>query len=80
MTAGRGWAPLRWQQWVSQVLAQAILASPDGDVVGEMRRRIAAMELADLDRVDAQLNTLKAKPKAGAEALGSHLMTPWRPT
>ena len=44
------------------------------DPVGKTRRRVAAMELADLDRIDAQIKTLKAELKAGVEALGSHLM------
>ena len=44
------------------------------DPVGKTRRRVAAMELADLDRIDTQIKTLKAELKAGVEALGSHLM------
>ncbi len=44
------------------------------DPVGKTRRRVAARELADLDRIDTQIKTLKAELKAGVEALGSHLM------
>lgn len=32
------------------------------------------MELADLERIDAQIKTLKAELKAGVQASGSHLM------
>ena len=44
------------------------------DLVGRTRRRMAAMEVADLERIDAQMKTMKAELKAGVEALGSHLM------
>jgi transposase len=44
------------------------------DQVGKTRRRIAAVEIADLERLDAQLKTMKAELSAAVQALGSHLM------
>jgi transposase len=44
------------------------------DPVGKTRRRIAAEELADLHRLDAQLKAMKAELKAAVQASGSHLM------
>ncbi|HEU0041489.1 MAG TPA: transposase [Jiangellaceae bacterium] len=44
------------------------------ELVGRNGRRMAAMELADLERIQAQMNALKAELKAGVQALGSHLM------
>jgi len=44
------------------------------DLVGRTRRRVAAMEVADLERIDAQMKMLKAELKEGVQALGSHLM------
>jgi transposase len=44
------------------------------DQVGKTRRRIAAVEIADLERLDAQLKAMKAELSAAVQALGSHLM------
>ena len=44
------------------------------DLAGKTRRRMAAEELADLDRYDARLKVMKAELKAAAQASGSHLM------
>jgi transposase len=44
------------------------------DPVGRVCRRMAAEELAELHRLDAQLNAMKAELKAAVEQLGSHLM------
>jgi transposase len=44
------------------------------DLPGKTRRRMAAEELADLDRYDARLKAMKAELKAAVEAAGSHLM------
>jgi transposase len=44
------------------------------DPVGRTRRRMAAMEVADLQRLDAQLKALTAELKANVLDLGSHLM------
>jgi transposase len=44
------------------------------DRVGRTRRRMAALEVADLQRLDAQLKALTAELKAAVSALGSHLM------
>jgi transposase len=41
---------------------------------GKMRRRMAAEELADLDRLDVKLKAMKAELKAAVVATGSHLM------
>jgi transposase len=44
------------------------------DLPGKTRRRMAAEELADLDRYDTRLKAMKAELKAAVEATGSHLM------
>jgi transposase len=44
------------------------------DLAGKTRRRMAAGELADLDRHDAKLKVMKAELKAAVLASGSHLM------
>jgi transposase len=44
------------------------------DSAGQMRRRMAAEELADIDRLDARLKAMKAELKAAVLATGSHLM------
>jgi transposase len=44
------------------------------DPVGSTRRRMAAAEVADLQRLDAQLKALTAELKAQVQARGSHLM------
>ena len=44
------------------------------DPAGKMRRRMAAEELADLERCDAKLKAMKAELKTAVEATGSHLM------
>ena len=41
---------------------------------GKTRRRMAAEELADIERLDAKLKTMKAELKAAVLASGSHLM------
>jgi transposase len=42
------------------------------DAAGQMRRRMAAEELADLTRLDAKLKAMKAELKAVVAATGSH--------
>jgi len=44
------------------------------DPAGKTRRRMAAEELADLERYDAKLKDMKAELRAAVEATGSHLM------
>src|ERR1022692_1218487 len=44
------------------------------DLAGKTRRRMAAEELADLDRHDAKLKVMKAELKAAVQARGSRLM------
>jgi transposase len=44
------------------------------DEAGRMRRRMAAEELPDVDRLDARLKAMKAELKAAVLASGSHLM------
>src|SRR5215212_8652331 len=44
------------------------------DPVGRTRRRMAALEVADLHRLDAQLKSLTAELRGQVLALGSHLM------
>ena len=44
------------------------------DLAGKTRRRMAAEELADLERYDAKLKAMKAELKAAVQAMGSHLM------
>ena len=44
------------------------------DPVGRTRRRMAAMEVADLQRLDAQLKALTGELRAEVLARGSHLM------
>jgi transposase len=54
---------------------QALLATVrPRDPAGKIRRRMAAEELADLERLDAKLKTMKAELKAAVLASGSHLM------
>ncbi len=44
------------------------------DAAGKMRRRMAAEELADVDRIDARLRAMKAELKEAVLASGSTLM------
>ncbi|HUK69064.1 MAG TPA: IS110 family transposase [Streptosporangiaceae bacterium] len=44
------------------------------DPAGKMRRRMAAEELADIERLDAKLKAMKAELKTAVLATGSHLM------
>ena len=44
------------------------------DRAGKTRRRMAAEELADLERLDATLKAMKSELKAAVQARGSHLM------
>jgi transposase len=44
------------------------------DLAGKTRRRMAAEELADIERLDAKLKAMKAELKAAVQASGSHLM------
>jgi len=44
------------------------------DPAGKTRRRMAAEELDDIDRLDAKLKAMKAELKAAVLASGSHLM------
>jgi transposase len=44
------------------------------DLAGKTRRRMAAEELADIDRLDAKLKVMKAELKAAVLASGSRLM------
>jgi transposase len=44
------------------------------DPAGKMRRRMAAQELADIDRIDARLKAMKAELKQAVLATGSRLM------
>jgi transposase len=54
---------------------QALLATVrPRDPAGKTRRRMAAEELADIERLDAKLKTMKAELKAAVLASGSHLM------
>ena len=54
---------------------QALLATVrPRDLAGKTRRRMAAEELADLERLDAKLKAMKAELKAAVQASGSHLM------
>jgi transposase len=54
---------------------QALLATVrPRDPAGKTRRRMAAEELADLERLDAKLKAMKAELKAAVVASGSHLM------
>jgi transposase len=54
---------------------QALLATVrPRDLAGKTRRRMAAEELADIERLDAKLKAMKAELKAAVLASGSHLM------
>ena len=54
---------------------QALLATVrPRDLPGKTRRRMAAEELADIERLDAKLKAMKAELKAAVLACGSHLM------
>jgi len=54
---------------------QALLATIwPRDLAGKTRRRMAAEELADLNRLDAKLKAMKAELKAAVQATGSRLM------
>jgi transposase len=54
---------------------QALLATVrPRDLAGKTRRRMAAEELADIERLDAKLKAMKAELKAAVLACGSHLM------
>ena len=44
------------------------------ELTGKTRRRMAAEELDDIERLDAKLKTMKAELKAAVLASGSHLM------
>ena len=44
------------------------------DPAGQTRRRMAAEELADLERLDVKLKAMKAELKTAVAATGSHLM------
>ena len=44
------------------------------DLAAQTRRRMAAGELADIDRLDGKLKAMKAELKAAVLATGSHLM------
>jgi transposase len=44
------------------------------DPAGQMRRRMAAEELADIEYLDTKLTAMKAELKAAVAATGSHLM------
>jgi transposase len=44
------------------------------DLAGKTRRRMAAEELADIERLDTKLKAMKAELKAAVAASGSHLM------
>jgi transposase len=44
------------------------------DPAGKMRRRMAAEELADIERLDVKLKAMKAELKEAVLATGSHLM------
>jgi transposase len=44
------------------------------DAAGKMRRRMAAEELADIERLDVRLKAMKAELKEAVLATGSHLM------
>src|SRR5690348_12304298 len=44
------------------------------DLAGKTRRRMAAEELADIERLDAKLKAMKAGLKAAVQASGPHLM------
>jgi transposase len=60
---------------LSATQAKAILAGVrPRDVAGKTRRRMAADEIADLVRVDAQIKTIKADLKAAVIERGSTLM------
>jgi transposase len=54
---------------------QALLATVrPRDPAGKTRRRMAAEELEDLERLDAKLKAMKAGLKTAVQATGSHLM------
>jgi transposase len=54
---------------------QALLATVrPRDLAGKTRRRMAAEELAGIERLDAKLKAMKAELKAAVLASGSHLM------
>ena len=54
---------------------QALLATVrPRDLPGKTRRRMAAEELAGIERLDAKLKAMKAELKAAVLACGSHLM------
>lgn len=44
------------------------------DLAGKMRRRMAAEELGDIDRLDAKLKAMNAELKEAVLATWSHLM------
>ncbi len=44
------------------------------DAAGQMRRRLAAEEITDIERLDAKLKAMKAELKAAVLAAGSRLM------
>ena len=66
-----GGAPVKKSTAQYKVLLSAVRPR---DAAGKIRRRMAAEELADLDRLDAKLRAMKAELKAAVQATGSHLM------
>jgi len=66
-----GGAPVK--KSVSQYKALLAMVRPR-DAAGKTRRRMAAEELADLQRLDVTLKAMKAELKTAVAATGSHLM------
>jgi transposase len=66
-----GGAPVK--KSASQYRALLAMARPR-DLAGKTRRRMAAEELADIERLDVKLKAMKAELKAAVQATGSHLM------
>jgi transposase len=66
-----GGAPVK--KSASQYKALLAAVRP-ADPAGKMRRRMAAEELADVERLDAKLKAMKAELKSAVLATGSHLM------
>ncbi len=66
-----GGAPVK--KSASQYRALLAMVRPR-ELTGKTRRRMAAEELDDIERLDAKLKTMKAELKAAVLASGSHLM------
>jgi transposase len=66
-----GGAPVKKSTAQYQVLLATVRPR---DLAGKTRRRMAAEELADIERLDAKLKAMKAELKAAVLASGSHLM------